>query len=707
MRRAANFSHTETFRHRSTTAKHRSYLRYVFRKSPSHVKAQASPPRAGVNSKKRQGDSRFDAFKEAGSILDGLNIIFHREHLSLFERFTTFANETPFPLALPQNGIPHYILLALPSLAQNHRELPVLLRLFERHYKHLPTPVTTQLYLNVLATVLRLQDFVLARKLVRWVSEDQTDSERGRMRKNAATWTGLFAVLQATPIDLQQQIRPLHHLATQLFCDTHGPSDGGTRHLRRQRRPKVETLETLVCRPDLLDSASIQKIAALMQQWNNAPVIPRASFVPSASVCLAFLQVYAREANEAAARIWLDRCLDFAQPEQILSLHLLHLQSARNDHHAAAKIASSWTNDRTQNPVLQCLGHFYRLVFADGHAPAQMYSNFVRHVKQTPQSLKEEISPTVWNQLLVVIMQQFAKQNEPGLALETWDFMVGSEVVNFQPSSTTMIQLCQALADTAGSEAVASVVGWYGKPGKGWSNYEARPNDIIPVPWKGRPSPHCFDSTAHSLYQSIHIDMPILNVLLSALLREGRRQDFFNACPSLGPQSNSNERYPDCRFDGRTLELYLEASFQSATKPSPLPLAAILQEERPEDVSVQLMWLLIDEKHTVFNTQADNPLQLDDMIRSSTLNATALPYTQHAIGPLQRRHFHPFVRLLGLQGNVEDIMKAARAWRQTTSVSERPTESDINLILGALDNAGASNSTRSEVQSWRSNIVQC
>lgn len=711
----------EALRHSSTRQassqrqpKQNSFFDHVFRNQPAHVKARAKPV-VQHNTRVREGDRQFRPFKKATSLLEGLNILFQREpQPSLFARLTSFANEAPFPLALPQNGIPYSVLLALPSLARDKREIPVLLRVFERHYKHVPPPVASQLFLAVLAAVVRLQDFILARKLLNWFAAEQEEHLK-IWKRNAATWTGLSAIMQATPRSMRHQIRPLHQTAVHLFCQSHGLACQIDAQLRRVRRPKPETLDALVSRPDLLDVVSVQTLCELMQKWNNSLVAPRANFQPSQQTCLAFLKVFSRVGNEPSARLWLDQYLDAAgrTPPHKSEAHLLHFRSARDQHAVAAEIASSWARDPTLDHSLQLLGKVYGVIYEHNTSVQASSIAVLRLVQDMPSATRQTIEPAMWGQLLSVLMQRFNDGGCPQASLEAWNLFLGpgTSHVPTELDSSHLAALCQALLEVSGWDAAAAAVSWYGRPSPPWSNYEGNSESVLPVMWKGRPPPQCTGGPDFSLYQSIHVDTPVINILLEGLLRQRRLRDFFELCPSVTPKLESRRRpYSDCKIDDRTLQLYLDASFQAAVNSTHHHrIAKTFDQDRPEDLGILLMQHLIhrQQQQQQQTTAVDGVSSLDDMILSCTFDPSVLPDAQNvAVASLQRKHFQLYVRLLSLQGKVEDLLKAVEVWHKSLDAAQRPRRADMHMIHAALDNVGASAAQRAKVRSLSSsNLV--
>lgn len=606
--------------------------------------------------------------QKATSLRHGLAILFNRNEKSLLERLTTFPNEHPYPLALPENGVPHHVLLLLPSLVKHPAEIPDLIHLLEQHFRSLRPSVATQLHLNVLKSIFRLRHVALAHELLRWYLLDK-EAHCLRAQRDAAAWSGLFALLQTTPVHLSTQMQPWFSTAVRLYCQAHGLHLKEDVHrLRRTRRPQMDMLESLTIRPDLLDTVTVGRLCDLMHLWSEAPVAPRAKYQPTQTMSRAFLRVAAREGDEPAARMWLDHILavsdDHGHRDQA---RLLYMRSARGNPQLVARIALNWGQDPSCGQGLQYLGGLWQVLCSPHASIDNLRAERLRdYLSSIPPSIQASLPPAGKHQLFQAVLQKCIDHNAPQLALDAHQTFLASDL-GISPGPMSLALLCQALIQVHGADAAAAAIGWYGRPGKTWSPYESANNSsVIPVYWKGRPPPFTYDCPDHLSHQTVQIDAVVFNILFQHFVTTEAYDQFLKFFPQFFQPSTLHKRFPSATPDEHSLSLYLTAAYRSTLHTPDSVMARFLSpHEQPCDAAIDTMWRLIVAHKKGAHFRSDQSMTLHRMAKQSTLQHVDDPEGRF-LSPtiLQRRHILSFIRILSLRGQPEDALQALSVWKQ-------------------------------------------
>lgn len=655
---------------------------------PSHLKPARALP--GSKSPSSASRPRIKALKQSNSLTEGLDLLFQDQKLpSLLSRWTQAASAQSLPLALPQNGIRYAELLLLPTLVKREFEVPLLLDIFVRHVDHLPAPLAAKLFHNVLAALLRFSDLRLALSLLNWFVLSQ-EAQVLRFKRDANAWAELFVVLQATPFHRRSAIRHLFNIAVDSYCRFHGLSErsGTDNNLRSVRRPKDSTLQVLAVRPDLLTPTSVRQICQLTQTWNEARVLPRADYQPTAAICAAFLEVFARARDSEATLLWMERYVAASSRPLSAQSALSCLLSFHPSPQKAQMLAASWAKDKSVTPEVRALATLWMHAFS-----SQCDTDWSTSLSRLPSEIKDAIAPAYWARLLSIFMEHELEQNGAEAALRIWHAFMSSET-NIHLGSSNISILCRAVIQLGQWDEAAAVVAYYGQPTHAWSNYivpsSSTHEHLIPIAWKGRPPPHCYERSGAADYQSIPVDIRILNVLLEGLLLHRRYQDFFSLFSGF-ERLEGEGRYPEALPDDKTLELLLDAAFHASASSSTMTSRITWDGQKPAESVVELMWHLIQEQHSLDLGLSPTLDKITAASQAQSAERAVQPSFDIAM-PLRRRHYRLFVRLLSLRGHPSAIFETVKAWRLLGLSHDAPTRHDYIAVKDALASAGGSTS---------------
>lgn len=628
---------------------------------------------------------RIKALKQSTSLTEGLDLLFKGHRLpSLLSRWTQAALAQSLPLALPQNGIRYAELLLLPTLVKREFEIPLLLDIFVRHVDHLPAPLAAKLFHNVLAALLRFNDFRLALSLLNWFALSQ-EAQVLRFKRDANAWAQLFVVLQATPFHRRSAIRPLFNIAVDSYCRFHGCSQQEA-DLRNVRRPKDSTLRVLAVRPDLLTPASVRQICQLTQSWNDARVLPRADYQPSPAICAAFLEVFSRVGDSEATLLWMERYLAASSRPLSAQSALSCLLSFQSSPQEAQVLAASWAKDKSATTEVRALAILWMHAFSTHHD-----TNWSKVLSSLPLATTTAITPAYWARLLSIFMEHQLAQKGAEAALRIWHAFMSSNL-DIQLGSSNVAILCWALIQLGRWDDAAAAVAYYGQPAHAWSNYLVQSasahEHLIPIAWKGRPPPHCYERSTAADYQSVPVDIRVFNVLLEGLLLHRRYEDFFTLFTAF-ERLEAEARYPEALPDDKTLMLLLDAAYHASASSSTMSSRIAWDGQKPAESVVELMWHLIQEQQALDPGSSPTLDKIKIVSQSQSVERAVQPSFDVAM-PLRRKHFRLFVRLLSLRGHPSAIFETLKAWRLLGLAHDAPTRDDYSAVKEALAFAGGS-----------------